>query len=183
MRIAIDRRSTRNGHFRWLLIWVLGSSPSRGTKAGSNFSDHPIDMTSRQCPLLSAPRHDLRLPIDSPIILENAFRPCAASVSTHSLLVLGGLRRLSRIRIKAAATSSGDFASKRHRKTSGLSETKPTAASSLRSKSFRFQVTMVTCSPPDTGRRHRARRPAAFPSAQSIAEAMPLREMRKLTER
>ena len=85
-------------------------------------------------------------PIVADIIPANFFKPCAASVSTHSRMVLRGCWRLSCIRISAAITSSGESASKRHKKASGVSATTLTFASSLRSKSPRFQVMIVTIS-------------------------------------
>ena len=84
----------------------------------------------------------------SVINAANLLKPCAASVSAHSRVVLGGLRRLSRIRINATTTLSGELTSRRHKKTSGPSATTPAFASSSRLKCLRFQVMIVTISVP-----------------------------------
>ena len=63
----------------------------------------------------------------------NFFKPCAASVSAHSCVDLGGFLRLSRIRIKAVTALSGESASRQHKKISGFSATTPALANSVRS--------------------------------------------------
>ena len=83
------------------------------------------------------------------------------------------------MRINAVTALSGESVSRRHKKTSGFSAATPACASSLRLKSLRFQVMIVTMSALD---RLRAATAAAAAAAWSITDSVALRDRREFLE-